>query len=307
MDDAGHIEVLPGSAGDGFHWTREYERGVPVAPPADARETAQGPGEAGAHQAAGAPGAAIAFRPDPGLALSLTDECPARHSGASAAAWRNTTHDWAGTVDAGHLSRIRDEAAAFAPGGLRHLVLEVVAYAADEAESRGGGRCTVTLHADGSVSVADDGRGTDTRLDAAGRPVRKPVMATKDLRFFDHPEPPPLPDGHPRRGMSVVAALSAWLVHTNRRAGGAWTQRYEYGVPATGLTPVADDGTTGTLVHFRPGDHLPPPAEPGEPASAGAAAWAGSWPYLSVEVDDRRTGVSGPRLPPRPPGAGRSA
>ncbi|MFF4456523.1 ATP-binding protein [Streptomyces goshikiensis] len=277
MDDAGHIEVLSGSAGDGFRAATLAGR---------LRELSDR---------------------HPGLALSLTDERPERHSGASAAAWRNTTHDWAGTVDAGHLSRIRDEAAAFAPGGLRHLVLEVVAYAADEAESRGGGRCTVTLHADGSVSVADDGRGTDTRLDAAGRAVRKPVMATKDLRFFDHPEPPPLPDGHPRRGMSVVAALSTWLVHTNRRAGGAWTQRYEYGVPATGLTPVADDGTTGTLVHFRPGDQLPPPAEPGEPASGGAAAWAGSWPYLSVEVDDRRTGVSGPRLPPRPPGAGRSA
>lgn len=138
-------------------------------------------------------------------------------------------------------------------------------------------------------------------------------MATKDLRFFDHPEPPPLPDGHPRRGMSVVAALSAWLVHTNRRAGGAWTQRYEYGVPATGLTPVADDGTTGTLVHFRPAEPLPAPGGPDGPgtpggprgpASAGTAAWAGSWPYLSVEVDDRRTGVSRPW--PWPPRAGRS-
>ncbi|MFE3607324.1 ATP-binding protein [Streptomyces goshikiensis] len=224
--------------------------------------------------------------------------------GAAGAAWRNTTHDWAAGVDSGHLSRIREDAAAFAPGGLRHLVLEVVAYAADEAESRGGGRCTVTLHADGSVSVADDGRGTDTRFDDAGRAVRKPVMATKDLRFFDHPEPPPLPDGHPRRGMSVVAALSAWLVHTNRRAGGAWTQRYAYGVPVTGLTPVADDGTTGTLVHFRPAEPLPAPDGPDGPASAGTtAAWAGSWPYLSVEVVDRRTGVSRPR--PRPPRAGR--
>lgn len=69
--------------------------------------------------------------------------------------------------------------------------------------------------------------------------VKKPVMATKDLRFFDHPGAQLLPDGQPRRGMSVVAALSEWLVHTNRRAGGAWTQRYEHGVPATGLNPIA--------------------------------------------------------------------
>jgi len=35
-------------------------------------------------------------------------------------------------------------------------------------------------------------------------------MAAKDLRFFDHPDAETLPDGHARRGMSVVAALSQW-------------------------------------------------------------------------------------------------
>jgi DNA gyrase subunit B len=196
----------------------------------------------------------------------------------SAAAWRNTTHDWASTVDAAHLAHIRSDPATFAPGGLRHLILEVVAYAADEAESRGGGRCTVTLHPDGSVSVADDGRGTDTRFDAHGRAVKKPVMASKDLRFFEHPDAQLLPDGHPRRGMSVVAALSEWLVHTNRRAGGSWVQRYEHGVPATDLTPIADDGTTGTTVHFRPGERV----------HAELAPFTTSGPCLSVEIDDRR-------------------
>ncbi|MFD6530446.1 ATP-binding protein [Streptomyces sp. NPDC060184] len=200
---------------------------------------------------------------------------------ASPAPWRNTTHDWASTVDHAHLAHVRDDPAAFAPGGPDHLVLEVIAYAADEAEDRGGGRCTVTLHPDGSVSVADDGRGTDTRLDARGRPVKKPVMATKDLRFFDRPGAQALPDGHPRRGMSVVAALSEWLVHTNRRAGGAWTQRYAYGVPVTDLTPVADDGTRGTTVRFRlSGELCAVPLSPG--------AFERSWPRLAVEVRDLR-------------------
>ncbi|MFK0049865.1 ATP-binding protein [Streptomyces sp. NPDC090741] len=207
----------------------------------------------------------------------------------SVASWRNTTHDWARSVDADHLGRIRQDQAVFAPGGLPHLLLEVVAYAADEAECTGGGRCTVTLHADGSVSVADEGRGTDTRLDGHGRPVKKPIMATKDLRFFDHPEAQILPDGHPRRGMSVVAALSEWLVHTNRRAGGAWVQRYEHGVPTTDLTPIADagaTGTTGTTVHFRPAESLR--AAGGAPTPDELAALANVWPYLSVEIDDRR-------------------
>ncbi|WP_329042772.1 ATP-binding protein [Streptomyces sp. NBC_01422] len=198
----------------------------------------------------------------------------------SRASWRNTTHDWAGTVDLAHLAGIRRDPAAFAPGGAWHLVLEVVAYAADEAEYGGGGRCRVTLHPDGSVSVADDGRGTDTRFDERGHVVKKPVMATKDLRFFDLPEAQTLPDGHPRRGMSVVAALSEWLVHTNRRRNGSWTQRYEHGSPVTGLDAVPDDGTTGTVVHFLPGERLR--AEGWAQGDVGALAAA--WPHLSVEV-----------------------
>ncbi len=49
-----------------------------------------------------------------------------------------------------------------------------------------------------------------------------------------------------------MAALSQWLLHTNRRRSGSWTQRYERGVPVTDLTPIPDDGATGTTVHFQP-------------------------------------------------------
>ena len=199
--------------------------------------------------------------------------------------WRNTTHDWASTVDAEHLSQIRADPAAYAPGGVLHLVLEVAAYAADEAPASTVGRCTITLHADGSVSVADNGRGTDTRLDAEGTPVRKPVMATRDLRFFDSPATEAaetLPDGHPRRGISVVAALSAWLVHTNHRGNGSWTQRYEHGIPVTGLVPVPARPTTGTTVHFLPGEDVDPVP------TAEELSRLARWPHLAVEVIDQR-------------------
>ncbi|MFG2432131.1 ATP-binding protein [Streptomyces sp. NPDC048590] len=205
----------------------------------------------------------------------------------SRASWVNTTHDWSGLVDTDHLGLIREDPARFAPGGPGHLVLEVVAYAADEAASRGGGRCEVTLHSDGSVSVSDDGRGTDTRFDETGRAVQKPVMATKDLRFFDHPEAERLPDGHPRRGMSVVAALSEWLVHTNRRVNGAWSRRYEHGLPVTGLEPVETDGSTGTCVRFLPDRALGPGRLP---SADDPLRWAGHWPDLAVRLDDRRDG-----------------
>jgi topoisomerase IV subunit B len=196
--------------------------------------------------------------------------------------WVNTTHDWAGTVDVGHLAEVRREPGTFAPGGVSHLILEVLAYAADEAEASGvTGQCRVTLHADGSVSVADDGRGTDTRFDAAGRPVKKPVMATKDLRFFDSPDAEQLPDGHPRRGMSVVAALSSWLVHENRRRNGAWTQRYEYGVPVTDLVAMPAQDATGTTVHFLPDDSVRPGVRLMPLLTAG-------WPRLKIQVFDER-------------------
>ncbi|MFF9457440.1 ATP-binding protein [Streptomyces flaveolus] len=203
----------------------------------------------------------------------------------SRAGWTNTTHDWARDVDLDHLAHIRRAPEQFAPGGPGHLVLEVVAYAADEAASQGQGQCLITLHGDGSVSVEDNGRGTDTRVDDHGRTVKKPVMASKDLRFFDAPDAQRLPDGHPRRGMSVVAALSEWLIHTNRRRNGAWTQRYERGVPVTEPIPLEADATTGTLVRFLPAEPLRPP---GALTADALTRWTAHWPDLEVHVDDRR-------------------
>ncbi|WP_179273393.1 MULTISPECIES: hypothetical protein [unclassified Rhodococcus (in: high G+C Gram-positive bacteria)] len=114
-------------------------------------------------------------------------------------------------VDLDHLSHIRSRPGEYAPGGVLHLVLEVLAYAADEAEHQGGGHATVTVHSDGTIEVSDTGRGLDN-----GVAVRKPVVSTKDVRFVDELQPVLLDDGHARRGMSTVAALSEMLEHTNR-------------------------------------------------------------------------------------------
>lgn len=196
--------------------------------------------------------------------------------------WKNTTHDWAAGVDLAHLAVIRENPWTFAPAGQIHLALEVLAYVADEAAESGssGARSVVTAFADGSVSIVDFGRGTDTRRDASGRIVKKPVLSSKDLRFFDSPETQALPDGHPRRGMSVVSALSEWLVHVNRRGNDSWCQRYEDGVPVTDLLPIAGDGTSGTTVHFMPGEGLR-----GAPIDLSEVArCARVWRHLDVEL-----------------------
>lgn len=176
---------------------------------------------------------------------------PSRHT------WSTTTHDWSVDVDLDHLSHIRSRPGEYAPGGVLHLVLEVLAYAVDEAEHQGGGHATVVLGADGTVEVSDAGRGTDTRLDD-GVAIRKPVVSTKDVRFFDESHPVMLDDGHARRGMSTVAALSRMLEHTNRRVDGSWTRRYEHGVPVTELSSAASTGHTGTTVRFLPDASLVP-------------------------------------------------
>ena len=163
-----------------------------------------------------------------------------------------TSHDWREPVDVEHIGSIRADVAGHARGGVLHLVLEVLAYALDEAVEGTTRTIDVVLQADGSVSVVDDGRGTDTRRDDDGTWVVKPVMATRDLRFFGVDGAPVLADGLPRSGMSVVAALSRWLVHTNIRAEGAWSARYEHGLPAGRPVAVAASDRTGTSVHFMP-------------------------------------------------------
>lgn len=205
--------------------------------------------------------------------------------------WTNTTHDWRHEIDINHLRAVRRAPEIYAAGGVAHLVLEVVAYAADEATVLGRrGRCVVELLPDGSVRIVDDGRGTDTRIDETGKPVRKPVMATPDLRFFDSSDPPTLGDGLPRRGISVVAALSTWLVHINRRCEGAWSQTYREGRPADDLTPLLPDGTTGTDVHFLACSAVREISDTSAADLVAGLSSASEW--LDVTVDDQRHGRS---------------
>lgn len=184
------------------------------------------------------------------------------------------THDWSRAVDTDHLDEIRADAGEYAAGGPLRLVLEVLAYPVDEAVDGGTTRIRVVLHADGSVSVADDGRGTETRVEQDGVARVKPIMATKDLRFYGRGDAPLLPDGSPRAGISVVAALSEWVVHTNRRAEGGWSQRFEHGLPQGELETLPGQASTGTVVHFRPDPALVPGSVTVDEVRAAARAYA---------------------------------
>ncbi|MFD4984762.1 hypothetical protein ACFWND_34930, partial [Streptomyces sp. NPDC058383] len=78
---------------------------------------------------------------------------------------------------------------------------------------------------------------------------------------------------------------SIHLVHTNRRLNGAWTQRYEHGVPVSDLEPVEVDGTTGTLAHFKPDESL---GSVPLPEDGDLSRLATAWPHLEVQFNDQR-------------------
>lgn len=81
----------------------------------------------------------------------------------------------------------------------------------------------------------------------------------------------------------MVAALSDWLLHENRRVDGGWQQRYERGIPTTDLVALDTAVSTGTGVHFQPSRDLAP-----LPQDAPRALSAAETPWLRVDVADER-------------------
>ena len=164
-----------------------------------------------------------------------------------------STHDWSTQAEPDHVLDIQKNWEQFSRGGVTHLALEVIAYAVDEANEGTTNQIWVTLRQDGAICVADNGRGTAIH-ENAGNILVKPIIATRDLRFFGIAGAPILPDGLIRSGISVVGALSEWITHTNRREQGSWTQRYEYGLPTGQQLSEASNNLTGTMICFLPNE-----------------------------------------------------
>lgn len=137
--------------------------------------------------------------------------------------------------------------------GLHHLVYEIVDNSVDEALAGYGDQIIVTIHNDGSISVADKGRGMPTGMHKLGIPTPEVILTVLHAGGKFGQGGYKTSGGLHGVGASVVNALSEWLEVTIKRDGFIYKQRFENGgKPVTTLEKVGKTKETGTTIRFKP-------------------------------------------------------
>jgi DNA gyrase subunit B len=138
------------------------------------------------------------------------------------------------------------------PRGLHHLVYEVVDNSVDEALAGHNALVDVTIHPDNSVTVVDAGRGIPIDVMPDGSSALTTVLTKLHAGGKFGGEGYKVSGGLHGVGVSVVNALSEWLVAEVHRDGQVHRQEFVRGEPQGPIEVVGTATDTGTTISFLP-------------------------------------------------------
>ena len=145
--------------------------------------------------------------------------------------------------------------------GLNHLIYEIVDNSVDEHLAGFCDTIKVTLEADGSATVTDNGRGIPVGMHEKGISAERLVFTTLHAGGKFDNTAYKTSGGLHGVGSSVVNALSTRLTVTVKTGGCIYEDKYERGNPVTelvnGLLPVrGKTRESGTTINFLPDDTI---------------------------------------------------